>query len=109
MDRGVDPRRGSGEYARYHKDSPFHVEAKVVLDGTLNKWSDKDKGWSVEGRIPWGDFLKSGGRPTVGEVWKFALCRYDYSVDFEGPELSTCAPLKSKTRPDFITGKTTRY
>ena len=95
------PRRGSGEYPRYHKDSPFHIEAKVALDGTLNKWSDNDNGWLVEGRIPWGDFLKSGGRPKVGEVWKFALCRYDYSVDFEGPELSTFAPLKSKTRPDF--------
>ena len=95
------PRRGSGEYTRYHSDGPFHVDAKVALDGTLNKWSDSDKGWSVEGRIPWGDFLRTGGRPAVGEVWKFALCRYDYSVDFEGPELSTCAPLKSKTRPDF--------
>jgi hypothetical protein len=33
----------------------------------------------------------------VGEKWKFALCRYDYSVDFEGPELSTCSPIKSST------------
>lgn len=95
------PRRGSGEYARYAKDGPFHIEAKVKLNGTLNKWSDQDTGWSVEGRIPWGDFLRTGGRPGVGEVWNFALCRYDYSVDFEGPELSTNAPLNSKTRPDF--------
>lgn len=95
------PRRGSGEYARYHNDGPFHIDSKVALNGTLNKWSDKDSGWSVEGRIPWGDFLRSGGRPKVDEIWKFALCRYDYSVDFEGPELSTCAPMSSKTRPDF--------
>ena len=38
--------------------------------------------------------MRTGGRPDIGETWKFALCRYDYSVDFEGPELSTCAPLK---------------
>src|SRR5262249_10299242 len=30
-----------------------------------------------------------------------ALCRYDYSVDFEGPELSTCAPLKTNRTPSF--------
>ncbi len=95
------PRRGSGGYQRYVKDGDFHIDAKVVLKGTLNKWTDKDQGWSVEGRIPWTDFMKSGGRPDVNEKWKFALCRYDYSVDFEGPELSTCAPLKSKSAPDF--------
>lgn len=89
------PRRGSGGYQRYIKDGDFHIEAKVVLKGTLNKWTDKDQGWSVEGRIPWTDFMKSGGRPDVNERWRFALCRYDYSVDFEGPELSTCAPLKA--------------
>ncbi len=89
------PRRGAGGYQRFKKDGDFHIDAKVKLDGTLNHWQDKDKGWSVEGRIPWKDFLRTGGRPEPGENWKFALCRYDYSVDFEGPELSTCAPLKA--------------
>lgn len=95
------PRRGAGGFKRFIGDSEFHIEAKVKLDGTLNKWQDRDKGWTVEGRIPWSDFLKTGGRPVTGEVWKFALCRYDYSVDFEGPELSTCANLASKPHPDF--------
>jgi glucose/arabinose dehydrogenase len=95
------PRRGAGGYGRFKKDGDFHVEAKVHLEGTLNKWTDRDTGWSVEGRIPWRDFFRTGGRPGPGERWKFALCRYDYSVDFEGPELSTCAPLKSKAFPDF--------
>jgi len=95
------PRRGSGGYQRYHNDGPFHLEVKVAIDGSLNKWTDKDGGWRVEGRIPWADFVRTGGRPAVDEVWKFALCRYDYSVDFEGPELSTCAALTSKQRPDF--------
>jgi uncharacterized repeat protein (TIGR03806 family) len=95
------PRRNSGGYQRYIKDGDFHIEAKVVLKGTLNKWTDKDQGWSVEGRMPWTDFMKTGGRPDLNEKWKFALCRYDYSVDFEGPELSTCAPLASKSAADF--------
>ena len=95
------PRRGAGGYKRFARDGAFHVEAKVRLRGTLNKWTDKDEGWSVEGKIPWTDFARTGGRPAVGEKWKFALCRYDYSVDFEGPEQSTCAPLKSSSVADF--------
>ncbi|MBX9679292.1 MAG: PQQ-dependent sugar dehydrogenase [Gemmataceae bacterium] len=94
------PRRGAGGFERFAKDGDFHVEAKVHLRGTLNDWTDKDKGWSVEGRIPWTDFLRTGGRPKDGETWKFALCRYDYSVDFEGPELSTIAPLRGPV-PNF--------
>ena len=92
------PRRGAGGFDRFKNDGDFHVDAKVNLRGTLNNWTDKDDGWSVEGKIPWTDFLTTGGRPEPGEKWKFALCRYDYSVDFEGPELSTCAPL---TKPNF--------
>ncbi len=95
------PRRGAGGYRRFKSDGEFHIDAKVQLRGTLNHWQDKDKGWSVEGRIPWRDFLRTGGRPAIDERWKFALCRYDYSVEFEGPELSTCAPLKSLPHPDF--------
>lgn len=95
------PRRGAGGYQRFKADGDFHIDAKVTLDGTLNDWRDKDKGWTVEGRIPWKDFLRTGGRPAIDERWHFALCRYDYSVDFEGPELSTSAPLKSLPYPSF--------
>lgn len=95
------PQRGSGKLQPFTAESQFHLAAKVKTRGTLNKWSDKDEGWTVEGRIPWTDFMKTGGRPDVDERWQFALCRYDYSVEFEGPELSTCAPLGSKTFPDF--------
>src|SRR5579884_3183212 len=92
------PRRDAGGYERFKSDGEFHIEAKVHLRGTLNHRQDKDEGWSVEGRIPWRDFIRTGGRPDTGERWKFALCRYDYSVDIKGPELSTCAPL---SRSDF--------
>jgi glucose/arabinose dehydrogenase len=95
------PRRAAGGYKRFIGDGEFHLETKVKLRGTLNKWSDTDQGWHVEGRIPWRDFVRTGGRPAVGETWTFALCRYDYSVDFEGPELSTCAPLKTLNHPNF--------
>lgn len=95
------PRRGAGGPRRFRDDGDFHVEATVRLRGTLNHRQDRDDGWSVEGRIPWRDFLRTGGRPEPDERWKFALCRRDVSVAFEGPELSTCAPLASLGHPDF--------
>lgn len=60
----------------------FHVEAVVARTGT---------GWSVEGRIPWRDFARTGGRPEPGDVWGVNLSRYDYTGDRF--ELSSAAPL----------------
>jgi glucose/arabinose dehydrogenase/mono/diheme cytochrome c family protein len=92
------PSRGSGGYARHAREREFHLESKVQLQGTLNNWSDQDRGWTVEARIPWRDFLPTGGRPAPGEVWLHALCRYDYSTGLETAALSSTAPLR---KPDF--------
>ena len=90
------PSRGSGGWPRHKGDHKFHMESAITVRGTINNWRDKDEGWSVEGRIPWRDFLPTGGRPEPGEEWTFALCRYDYSAGFTEPALSTCAPLQKK-------------
>lgn len=88
------PRRDAGGFKRFVDDMEFHIDAKVQLDGTLNHWEDTDKGWSCEGRIPWTDFVKTGGRPAPDEVWLFTLCRYDYSVDLPGGrDSSALAPI----------------
>ncbi len=92
------PSRGAGGYPRFGKERDFHIESAVEVRGTLNNWSDKDKGWTVEGRIPWRDFISTGGRPAPGEVWQHALCRYDYSAGLEKTALSSNAPL---SKPDF--------
>jgi hypothetical protein len=92
------PSRGAGGYGRFAGTWDFQWEAKVARRGTLNKWQDADQGWSVEGRIPWVDFARTGGRPAEGDQWRFSLCRYDYGVEFESAELSSTSPL---TRPDF--------
>lgn len=88
------PRRGGGAVRRFRSDFKFHVQTQVKLQGTLNKWTDKDEGWTIEGKIPWKDFVRAGGRPRAGDTWQYAACRYDFSVDFEGPNLSSNAPLK---------------
>jgi uncharacterized repeat protein (TIGR03806 family) len=91
------PRRGEGGYDRYRSDGDFHLETAVELRGTLNRRDDRDRGWTVEGRIPWRDFMRTGGRPQPGETWKLALCRYDYRQGAE-PELTSSARL---TQPSF--------
>jgi hypothetical protein len=92
------PSRGAGGYARFAPLTKLGMESAVKLRGTLNNWEDRDKGWTVEGRIPWTAFKPTGGRPKPGEKWRFALCRYDYSVTLDRPELSSTAPL---TESDF--------
>ena len=51
------------------------------VDGTLDQPGDKDRSWTVEGRIPWSAFALTGAKPKPGDSWLFAICRYDY-----GPE-----------------------
>ena len=87
------PKQGQDLVGSFVKANKFHVESKVKLRGTLNQRDDRDEGWSVEGRIPWRDFIATGGRPNPKELWKFALCRYDYTKGRD-PELSSCAPLQ---------------
>jgi hypothetical protein len=87
------PSRGSGGYQRFAPLTKFGMESAVKLDGTLNHWEDQDIGWTVEGRIPWTAFQTTGGRPKVGDKWRFSLCRYDYSAAFDRPELSSTSPL----------------
>lgn len=94
------PRREPDGYERYRAEGNFHVESKVVLDGTLNQHDDEDRGWSVEIRIPWTDFMRTGGRPVPDEVWKFALCRYDYA-DNHKPVLSQNLARSSQPIPNF--------
>jgi len=91
------PQRGGNAYERYRADGEFRFDTRVALRGTLNDPPDRDRGWSVEGRIRWVDLLRTGGRPAAGERWKFALCRFDYGAG-RPAELSTSAPL---TRADF--------
>ena len=94
--------RGKKQFDEMKSDGPFHLKTAVVRRGTLDdhtekdERTDKDEGWSVEGRIPWTDLLRTGGRPVEDEVWRFALCRYDYDRAWKEPELSTCAPITSK-------------
>jgi glucose/arabinose dehydrogenase len=95
------PRRPADVAPGFKHDDLLHVEARVRSRGNLNRHTDRDEGWSVEGKIPWRDLARTGGRPAPGEAWKFALVRSDYSRGRREPELSTCAPLRKGPRPDL--------
>jgi glucose/arabinose dehydrogenase len=95
------PKRDLDTNAKQFKVGEFRVETRVRLRGTLNKRADRDRGWSVEGRIPWADFLRAGGRPEPGEQWRFALCRCNYDKD-QPVELTTNAPIKEKKLSAFF-------
>lgn len=86
------PRRGSGSLGRY---TPWEsgVKSAVVVKGTLNEWRDKDKGWLVEAAIPLAAFAKDTPKPQLGDRWRFAVCRFNYSVYLDKPEQSSTARL----------------
>ena len=86
------PRRG-GDPLAFKSAPPLGSKARVVLTGTLDQPGDRDLGWSVEGRIPWSAFAAGGGKPSPGDEWFFALCRYDYGPDGTRPVLMSSAPL----------------
>ena len=89
------PSRGSGAYQRWKVGQKFDRTVKVRLDGTLNDIGDRDRGWTAEGRFAWSGFKPTGGAPRAEDVWRYSLCRYDYSIDFERQELSTTSPITS--------------
>jgi glucose/arabinose dehydrogenase/mono/diheme cytochrome c family protein len=96
------PKWDEAALEKHIKHGEFQLETKVALNGTLNKRDDADAGWTVEGRIPWADFLRAGGRPEPGEEWAFALCRCDYDKAWKEPDLSTTAAIKAKKLGPFF-------
>lgn len=91
------PERGF-DFATLAARPPLGMTAVAVCQGTVDQTGDRDRGWTVEGRIPWSVFAPSGGRPAAGSVWSFALCRYDYGPPETKPVTTSSAPL---TRPSF--------
>ncbi|HET6279933.1 MAG TPA: carbohydrate-binding family 9-like protein [Polyangia bacterium] len=92
------------EYRKYEdsidpKKKPYSwnskLNAKVQVNGTLNKRDDQDKGWTVELAIPLEDVkgLSAEGPkmpPSPGDTWRFNMFRLD--VPAKGPQASGWSP-----------------
>lgn len=92
------PKRDTTQFLKLAALPPSGYKAVAQIDGTLDRPGDVDRGWSVEGRIPWTTFAMTGGRPAPGSVWRFALCRFDYGPKGTEPVLMSSAPLRE---PNF--------
>jgi hypothetical protein len=54
-----------------HQDWSAKLKSAVVIDGTLDKPGDKDKGYTVEMAIPWASFAKAKNHPPkAGDEWR---------------------------------------
>jgi len=54
-----------------HQDWSANAKSAVNLDGTLDKSTDEDKGYTVEALIPWKSFSKAAKLPPeIGSSWR---------------------------------------
>ena len=73
------------------------IRSAVQVGGTINESKDRDDFYRVIMAIPWKNLKVVGGKPPAeGELWKFTICRYDYSKDLQ-PEEQTSAPLTDQS------------
>jgi hypothetical protein len=57
-----------------HEDWSSGLKSAVVVDGTLDKSDDVDKGYVVEAAIPWKSFTKAKkAPPELGNSWRINL------------------------------------
>lgn len=91
---------GGSDHHRWSRWNCEGLKSAVSIKGTLNDPNDVDEYWCLEVAVPFAGLPSLAGRtPENGDVWKFHLARYDYSIYLpEGVELSSCAPF---TKVDF--------
>jgi hypothetical protein len=54
-----------------HQDWSANLKSAVVVDGTIDKSDDVDKGYVVEASIPWKSFTKAQrSPPALGDAWR---------------------------------------
>lgn len=72
------------------------LKAAAHVEGTLNRWQDKDRGWTAELAMPIAELVKEGGVIGPDAHWTILAGRYNYSFYLEELELSAY-PRLSRT------------
>lgn len=75
------------------------LQVAAQVDGTLNNWQDKDKGWTAEMAMPISDLTANGESFGPKANWLVLLARYNYSRYLPWSQLSAITPLGK--RPNF--------
>lgn len=71
----------------------FSMRVAAQVNGTLNDWSDRDRGWTAEMAVPVRELVRHGGSFGPGSRWRVFVGRYNYSAHLPARELSMCPPL----------------
>ena len=71
------------------------IECAVHIEGTLNDWSDKDKYWSVEIKLPLKNmtYRKISSMPRKESVWGMVFSRCESSLYLKAAEYSASIAL----------------
>lgn len=72
----------------YHSD----LAVATQIDGTLNNWRERDKGWTAEMRVPLDELTRQGIEFGPGASWQVLIGRYNYSAYLPNRELSMFPP-----------------
>ena len=74
-------------------DHPVDISVTAAVDGTLNDWSDQDKGWSMVMAVPVEMLERKGYAFRPGQNWTVLVARQNFSADLPLKEYSTHTPL----------------
>ena len=69
-------------------------EVKAHIDGEFNNWQIRDRGWSIEFKLPLKTFEKYGARFRPGHSWQFLAARQNYSRWLPFKENSTVPAIQ---------------
>lgn len=68
------------------------LKTAAQVDGTLNDWKDRDKGWTAEMAIPLAELAEAGLPLKPGTPWTVFVGRYNYGRYLSGKEMSMMPP-----------------
>ena len=76
----------------FAEDQRRNMRVAATVDGSLNDWHDRDRGWTAEIAVPVEDLAELGDRFGPGSKWHLLVARYNYSRYLDHRELSS-API----------------
>ncbi|MFA6567937.1 MAG: carbohydrate-binding family 9-like protein [Victivallales bacterium] len=89
------PSRGRTMFPACASYLPEDLKVAATVDGTLDNWKDKDKGWAVEIAIPVRELTAYGAKFDNSANWTILLARYNYSAYLQKTELSAHPQLSN--------------
>jgi len=73
--------------------APTGLKVAANVQGTLNNWQDKDRGWTAEMALPLAHIEDLAGPFQPGADWRVLLGRYNFGRYLKKRQLSASVPL----------------